>query len=293
MKPRGIPQPPKKRAAAYARVSRETERADNSLSAQIDYYSNLIRQNPNWDYAGVYIDRFITGTIAQKRAAFNNLIADCDAGKIDIVLVKSVSRLARNTLDLLNTVRHLKDIGVDVYFEKEDIHSMSGDGEFMLTVLASFAQDEIRGISENIRWTFRKRFELGIPHHHFKIFGYRWNGDDLIVNPDETETVKRIFGDFLKGKSIAEISRYLKEESERLRTRVLSYSAVRNILLNEAYTGKLVFQKNYIDNPITKKHKINKGELPMYIVDGHHDAIIDRETFDAVKSEFMKRRRKG
>lgn len=281
MKPHDAPLPPKKRVAAYARVSRETERTDNSLSAQVSYYSELIQQNPNWDYAGVYIDRFITGTIAQKRGAFNNLIADCDAGKIDIVLVKSISRFARNTLDLLNSVRHLKDIGVDVYFEKEDIHSMSSDGEFMLTVLASFAQDEIRSMSDNIRWSIQKRFEQGKPHTRYKVFGYEWDGWNLVVNAEEAETIRKIFHDFLSGDSVAEIERALNHR--------LSYEMIRNIILNEIYTGTLILQKTYVADPISKKTKINNGERTKYIIDDNHEAIIDRETFD--KAQFEMRRR--
>ena len=142
---------PRKRVAAYARVSMDTERLKHSLSAQISYYSALIQKNTEWIYAGVYADDAISGTGTEKRGEFNRLIADCDAGRIDIVLVKSISRFARNTVDLLNTVRHLKDIGVDVWFEDEGIHSMDGDGELMLTILASFAQEESRSISENCK----------------------------------------------------------------------------------------------------------------------------------------------
>ena len=273
----------KKRAAAYARVSKETERLENSLSAQTAYYENCIRKNPELEFAGVYADRFISGTRAEKRPEFNRLIADCEAGKIDLVLVKSVSRFARSTLDLLNAVRRLKDAGVGVYFEKEN--TLSGDGEFMLTVLASFAQDEIRDLSDSVKWSFRKRFEKGIPHHRCKIFGYDLTDDGLVVNDAEAAVVRHIYADFLAGKSIAEITREASREFS------LSYAAVRGILQNEAYTGALVMQKSYTDSPITKKHKINKGELAMYVADNHHEAVISREVFDAANAKFMSRRR--
>ncbi len=275
----------KKRAAAYARVSKDTERLENSLSAQTAYFEDYIRKNPALEFAGVYADRFVSGTQSEKRPEFNRLISDCEAGKIDLVLVKSVSRFARSTLDLLNAVRRLKNAGVGVYFEKENINTQSGDGEFMLTVLASFAQDEVRDLSDNVKWSFKKRFEKGIPHHRCKIFGYNLTDNGLVVNAGEAETVKRIYTDFLAGKSIAEITREVSKEFP------LSYSAVRGILLNETYTGALVMQKSYIDSPITKKHKINKGELAMYVAENDHEAIITREMFDAVNEKFMSRRR--
>ena len=156
----------KKRVAAYARVSEECEVLLHSLSAQVSYYSTLIQNNPEWEYAGVYVDQGITGTSTAHRDGFNRLVADCDAGKIDMVLVKSISRFARDTVDCLNTTRHLKDLGISVYFEREKINSLSEDGELMLTLLASFAQEESRSISENIKWATRKRFEQCIPNGH-------------------------------------------------------------------------------------------------------------------------------
>ena len=161
----------KKRVAAYARVSEECEVLLHSLSAQVSYYSTLIQKNPEWEYAGVYVDQGITGTSTAHRDGFNRLVADCDAGKIDMVLVKSISRFARDTVDCLNTTRHLKDLGIAVYFEREKINSLSEDGELMLTLLASFAQEESRSISENIKWATRKRFEQGIPNGHKAPYG--------------------------------------------------------------------------------------------------------------------------
>ena len=180
-----VPQmPSRKKVAAYARVSMESERLQHSLSAQVSYYSSLIQQNPAWEYAGVYADDGITGTKINDRTEFNRMIADCEAGKIDIILTKSISRFARNTVDLLNAVRHLKDLGISVQFEKEHIDSLSEDGELMLKLLASFAQEEVWSLSDNVKWGTRKRFEKGIPNGRFQIYGYRWDGDHLVVEPE-------------------------------------------------------------------------------------------------------------
>lgn len=205
-----VPLPPKrKRVAAYARVSTDTERLMHSLSAQVSYYSGLIQGNPEWEYAGVYADCGVSGTSIARRAEFQRLLADCEAGGIDIVLTKSISRFARNTLDLLEIIRHLKELGVEVRFEKENINSLSGDGELMLTLLASFAQEESRSISENIKWSIRKRFEAGIPNGRFRIFGYRWDSDHLVIEPDEAAVVRRIYQNFLDGKYSLAYSRFL------------------------------------------------------------------------------------
>ena len=177
--------PTRKKVAAYARVSMETERLHHSLSAQISYYSDLIQRNPEWEYAGVYADDGITGTKANSREEFQRMLEDCEAGNIDIILTKSISRFARNTVDLLETVRRLKELGVSVRFEKENIDSLSGDGEVMLTLLASFAQEEITSLSNNVKWGIRKRFEKGIPNFRNKILGYEWEDDHLVVVPEE------------------------------------------------------------------------------------------------------------
>lgn len=165
--------PTKKRVAAYARVSMESDRMAHSLSSQISYYNDLIQNNPEWQFAGVYADRFISGTSMERRTEFRRMLSDCEEGKIDIILTKSISRFARNTVDLLNTVRRLKELGVDVQFEKECIHSLSGDGELMLTLLASFTQEESRSISENIKWSIQKLYKQGIPHGRFRVYGYK------------------------------------------------------------------------------------------------------------------------
>ena len=284
----------RKRVAAYARVSRDTERLMHSISAQVSYYSGLIQKNPEWEYAGVYADWGITGTSTRKRDEFNRLIADCEAGRIDIVLTKSISRFARNTVDLLNTVRHLKELGIEVRFEKENINSLSGDGEVMLTLLASFAQEETRSISENEKWSVKKRFEKGIPTARPRILGYRWEGDTMVVIPEEAEIVKRIYQNFLDGKSRLETEREFAAEGIRTRDGCPWVdSNIKQVLSNVTYTGDLLLQKEYISDPIVKKRKKNHGELPQYHVADHHEAIIDKETFNYVQSEMARRKELG
>ena len=284
----------RKRVAAYARVSMESERMNHSLSAQVSYYSSLIQKNPEWEYAGVYADDFVSGTGTAKRDEFNRMLTDCEAGKIDIILVKSISRLARNTVDLLETIRHLKDIGVEVRFEREHISSFSGDGELMLTILASFAQEESRSISDNVKWGIRKRMAEGIPNGHFRILGYRWDGDELVIVPEEAAIVRRIFRNFLDGKSRLETERELEAEGIRsINGCVMRDSNIKQILTNVTYTGNMLLQKEFIEDPITKHKKKNRGELPQYYVADSHPAIIDRATFDYVQKEMARRRELG
>lgn len=203
--------PRRKRVAAYARVSMESERLQHSLSAQVSFYSSLIQSNPAWEYVGVYADNGITGTKAEAREEFNRMIADCEAGKIDIVLTKSISRFARNTVDLLNTVRRLKELSVSVQFEKERIDSLTEDGELMLTLLASFAQEEIRSLSDNVKWGTRKRFEKGIPNGRFQIYGYRWEDDHLVIHEEEAKIVRLIYDNYLNGLSAETTEKQLAE----------------------------------------------------------------------------------
>lgn len=286
--------PKRKRVAAYARVSVETERLMHSLSAQVSYYSDLIQRNPAWEYAGVYADCGVSGTSTIRRHEFQRLLSDCEAGKIDIVLTKSISRFARNTLDLLETVRHLKELGVEVRFEKENINSLSGDGELMLTLLASFAQEESRSISENIKWSIRKRFEAGIPNGRFRIFGYRWDGDRLVIEPDEAAVVRRIYQNFLDGKSRLETERELAAEGiTTLNGCRWVDSSIKEVLTNITYTGNLLFQKEYVCDPFSHKKRINRGDLPQYLVEDSHEAIISKEVFDYVQAEMARRRELG
>lgn len=290
-----VPQmPTHKKVAAYARVSMESERLQHSLSAQVSYYSGLIQKNPAWEYVGVYADDGVTGTKAEAREEFNRMLADCEAGKIDIILTKSISRFARNTVDLLSTVRRLKELGISVQFEKERIDSLSEDGELMLTLLASFAQEEVRSLSDNVKWGTRKRFEKGIPNGKFQIYGYRWDGDHLVVEPEEAKIVKLIYDNFLNGLSAETTEKQLEAMGVKsYKGQHFGNSSIRQILGNITYTGNLLFQKEYIVDPISKKSKINRGELPQYWVENTHEAIIPLEVYQAVQAEKARRRELG
>ena len=284
----------KKKVAAYARVSMQSERMLHSLSAQVSYYSNLIQKNPSWQYAGVYADGFVSGTKTVGRDEFRRMLSDCETGRIDIILTKSISRFARNTVDLLETVRRLKEIGVEVRFEKEHINSLDGDGELMLSILASFAQEESRSISENVKWGTRKRFEKGLPNGHFQIYGYRWSGDHLVIEPDEAEIVRLIYANFMNRLSAETTEKQLAEMGVKSYKGLhFSNSSIRQILSNITYTGNLLFQKEYISDPITGKSKINRGELPQYFVENTHEAIIPMEVYQAVQAERQRRRELG
>ena len=283
----------RKKVAAYARVSRDTERLMHSVSAQVSYYSALIQKNPEWEYAGVYADMGISGTDTSKRGEFLRMLVDCEEGKIDIILTKSISRFARNTVDLLETVRHLKDLGIEVRFEKEHIHSLSEDGELMLTLLASFAQEESRSISENVKWGVRKRFqtgEIGTANKH--ILGYRYD-DELrkyVIIPEEAESVRWMFQMYIDGVSLREIAGSMNRAG--IRTTLgndFQEASVRQLIFNEVYAGDIRRQKCYMADPITKTKVKNCGELPQYYMADCHEAIIDRETYVKVQAE-MKRR---
>lgn len=285
--------PTRKKVAAYARVSVGKDRAMHSLSAQVSHYSEFIQRHGEWEYVGVYADLAVTGT-SSDRTEFQKLLADCENGAVDIVLTKSISRFARNTVDLLETVRHLKDIGVEVRFEKEGINSMSSDGELMLSILASFAQEEVHSLSENVKWGTRKRFADGIPNGKFRILGYAWEGDTLVVVPEEAAIVKRIFDNFLMGKSRLETERELNDEGLRTKQGYLFCdSNIKCILTNITYTGNMMLQKYFTEDPLTHKRKRNNGELPMYYIENTHEPIIDRDTFDFVQAEMSRRRELG
>lgn len=282
----------KKRVAAYARVSKEADRLKHSLSAQISYYSNLIQNNSDWEFVRIYADAFISGTGTGKRTEFQQMIKDCEDGKIDIIITKSISRFARNTVDLLENVRYLKNLGVEVRFEKENINSMSGDGELMMTILASYAQEEIRSISDNIKWRMRKSMQTGKPNAvtSFHIFGYVWKDDVLVINPAEAETVRRIFREYESGMSFYKIAQGLNNDNiPTKKGRKWKSDRILKILKNITYTGNILFQKEYIADPISKTRKKNQGELPQYYAENTHEAIIDKSEFDFVQ-ELMRKR---
>ena len=288
-----LPQlPERKKVAAYARVSEEKGRTLHSLSAQISYYSAYIQKRREWQYAGVYADKGISGT-TDDRPEFRRMLEDCEEGKIDIILTKSISRFARNTVDLLETVRHLKELGIEVRFQKEGIHSLSEDGELMLTLLASFAQEESRSTSENVKWGIRKGFEQG-KTNSFCIYGYRWDGNQFNIMPEEAEIVRLIYDNFLKGLSAEQTEKQLEQMDIKSYTGGhFSNTSIRAILRQERYTGNILLQKTYVESHINHKSKINYGELPMYYAENTHPAIIDQDTFDRVQTEIARRRELG
>ena len=278
----------RKRVAAYARVSMETELLHHSLSAQVSYYSRLIQNNPEWEYAGVYADEGITGTSTQKRDEFNHLIQDCNEGKIDLVIVKSVSRFARDTVDTLNTTRHLKDLGIDVYFERENIHSMSKEGELLLTLLAAFAQAESQSISENVKWSIRKKFKLGIPNGIKTPYGYRWNGDSFSIIPEQGKVIKEIYRRYLAGETAYSIAKALADEGVKGQNGItMSDSTIRRMISNISYTGTMILQKNFFTEG--HKRKKNKGELPMYAVEEMFEPLVSENDFEESR-QIMKDR---
>lgn len=283
----------RQRVAAYARVSAQTDRLAHSFSAQVSYYSSLIQANPEWEYVGVYADFGISGTGTGGRSEFLRLIADCEAGKIDIVMTKSISRFARNTVDLLSTVRYLKEMGVEVWFEKERIHSFSGDGELMLSILASFAQEESRSISENCKWGIRKRFRSGeIGTANKRLPGYRYDEEQkkYIIIPEEAEAVRQMFGMYIKGISLRRIAENMNRAGIRsVPGNEFTKSAVRRLIFNEVYAGDLRRQKCFVEDPITKNKVKNTGQLPQYYIRDCHEAIIDRGTWAEVQIEMGRR----
>ena len=285
------PAPKLTRVAAYARVSSGKDAMHHSLSAQVSYYSSLIQKHPGWTYAGVYADEAKTGT-KDSRANFQRLIADCQQGRIDLVITKSVSRFARNTVTLLETVRQLKDMGVDVYFEEQNIHTMSTDGELMLTILASYAQEESRSVSENQKWRIRKNFKEGRPWNGVML-GYRQQGGKYIIVPEEAEIVRRIYTEYLAGKGLEAIVNGLNADGILTQKGFTWHKGpVSRILRNSNYTGNLLLQRFYSENHITKRKCVNEGELPKYSAADTHEAIIDIETFNAVQAEIERRAKK-
>ena len=284
----------KLRVAAYVRVSEETKEAQHSLHAQIDFYQRKIHEKAEWELAGIYKDNGISGTDIKRREGFVRLISDCEAGKIDLILVKSVSRFARNTLDLLRIVRHLKQLGIAVRFEEQNIDSLTEEGELLLTLMASVAQAESESISENVKWAIRKAFQKGIGNTKRRTFGYHWVDGTQTVIAEEAKVVERIFRDFLAGDSQTKIARKLTQEGvTSVNGNPISVSAVGDILRNVTYTGNTLLQKTFIQDPISKKKVMNTGELPQYFVQDTHEAIIDMAAFEQVQKKLARNKEMG
>lgn len=282
----------KVRVAAYCRVSTDEEEQLNSYESQIAYYTEAISKNPRWTFAGVYADEGITGTVTSKRKDFLRLMRDCEKGKIDMVLTKSISRFARNTVDSLSWVRKLRAMNIGVYFEEQAIDSLKAENEMLIGLFSVIAQAESENISSNVKWGIRQSMKNGKFCSNFSCFGYRRgnNGVPEII-PEQAEIVRLIFDRFLDGNSLEQIQMYLQEKG------ILTYKGknvwnkkiISSILKNEKYAGDLLLQKTFCSDPISKKTKINRGELPKYLVNNNHPAIIERDKFNMVQLEIARR----
>ena len=283
----------KRRVAGYARVSTDLEEQATSYETQMTYYRNYIESREDWEFAGMYSDEGITATNTKKRTGFNLMIGDALSGKIDLIITKSVSRFARNTVDSLTTIRKLKEKGIEVYFEKENIWTLDAKGELMITIMSSLAQEESRSISENTTWGKRKQFADGKGS-----VGYSWFlGYDkgFKVNEEQADTVRLIYKLFISGLSMYAItkelmSRGIKSPSGKDKWHI---STVKSILTNEKYRGDALLQKQYTADFLQKTRKTNKGEIPQYYVEEHHEAIIPPAQFDFVQAELAHREKGG
>ena len=286
----------KRKVAGYARVSTDRDEQLTSYEAQVDYYTNYIKGRSDWEFAGMYTDEGISATNTLHREGFKSMIHDAMEGKIDLIITKSVSRFARNTVDSLTTVRKLKDKGIEIYFEKENIWTLDAKGELLITIMSSLAQEESRSISENVTWGHRKRFadgKVSLAFSHF--LGYDRGPDgNLVVNKEQAETVKLIYRLYLSGYTFHSIAKELTERKipTPARCKIWRPNTVRSILMNEKYKGDALLQKKFTVDFLTKESKKNEGEVPQYYVQNNHEAIISPQVFDCVQEE-IKRRRKG
>ena len=289
--------PKQRNVAAYARVSTEKEEQQSSYEAQIDYYTKYIKERPDWNFIAVYTDEGISATNTKKRDGFNQMIHDALDGKIDLIITKSVSRFARNTVDSLTAVRKLKAANIEIYFEKENIWTFDAKGELLITIMSSLAQEESRSISENVTWGWRKRIADGkVSMSYGQFLGYEKGADGTPqIVEEEAEIVRLIYTLFLQGKTPTAIAKYLTAQSiptpggkEKWQCNV-----VESILTNEKYKGDALLQKTFTTDFLTKKMKPNEGEVPQFYVTDSHDSIIDAEMFDYVQAEFARRKALG
>lgn len=283
----------KLRVAAYCRVSTELEEQQSSYQIQVAHYTREIQENLKWDFAGIYADEGISGTNTKKRADFNRMIDDCMAGKIDMIITKSVSRFARNTVDCISYIRKLKEKNIAVYFEKENVNTLDGAGELLITILGSLAQEESRSLSTNTRWGMVRRFEQGqIMVNHKYFMGYTRNAEgELVIVPEEAEVVRLIFRLYLEGTSVADIKKHLEEKgikTARGKTKWQT-SVIKKMLVNEKYMGDALLQKTYTTDFITKTRVINNGIVPQYYVEGSHPGIVSKELWTLVQLEKARR----
>lgn len=283
----------KRRVAAYARVSTDKDEQLTSYERQVSYYEQYVKSRSDWEFVKVYTDEGITGTNTKNRVGFNSMVADALAGKIDLIVAKSVSRFARNTVDSISTIRKLKEQKVEVFFEKENIWTFDGKGELLITIMSSLAQEESRSISENCTWGKRKCFAEGkvwVPFSGFLGYDRGPNGE-LVVNPEQAKIVRKIFDLYLKGFLPTQIAKALTKEGipTVYGKKEWKPTVIFRILKNEKYRGDALLQKSYVTDFITKKSKINHGEIPQYYVEGNHEAIVDPEVFDQVQAMIKRR----
>ncbi|HEL2361553.1 recombinase family protein [Streptococcus suis] len=287
----------KRRVAGYARVSTDHEDQATSYESQMRYYSEYINGRDDWEFVKMYSDEGISGTNTKLRTGFKAMVEDALNGKIDLIITKSVSRFARNTVDSLTTVRQLKEVGVEIYFEKENIWTLDSKGELLITIMSSLAQEESRSISENVTWGLRKQFAEGKVHFPYtNVLGFKAGEDGaIVVDQDEAKTVRYIFQQALIGKSPYHIAKDLTEQGVPSPSGKSHWNAttIKRMLRNEKYKGDALLQKTYTIDFLTKKKNINRGELPQYYVENNHEAIVDRETFDAVQQVLDNKGRKS
>ena len=281
------------RVAAYCRVSTDSEEQETSYEAQVSHYTEYIKSKPEWQMVEVYADDGISGTNTAKRDEFNRMIADCEAGKIDLILTKSISRFSRNTLDCLKYTRKLKALNIAVFFEKENINTMDSKGEVLLTIMASLAQQESESLSANVRMGIQYRNQQGkVQINHNWFLGYTKDAEgNLVIDPKQAEIVRRIYREYLEGASFLQIKRSLEADGIPNGAGHLKWheSNIHQILTNEKYIGDALLQKTYTVSILDKKRAANNGEMPKYYVEGSHEAIIDRDVFMKVKAEIARR----
>jgi site-specific DNA recombinase len=285
---------PKLRVAAYCRVSTDSDEQATSYEAQIEHYTEYISKNPDWVLAGIFADDGISGTNTKKRDEFNRMIDECHAGNIDMIITKSISRFARNTLDCLKFIRELKDINIPVYFEKESINTMDAKGEVLLTIMASLAQQESQSLSQNVKLGLQYRYQQGqVQVNHNRFIGYTKDADGhLIIDPEQAEIVKRIYREYLEGLSMDKIAAGLEADGILTGAGKAKWhtSTVSKILRNEKYIGDALLQKTYTTDFLTKKRIKNNGTVPQYYVESDHEAIIPKDIFLLVQEELARRR---
>lgn len=286
----------KRKVAGYARVSTDNEEQQTSYEAQVDYYTNYIKKRKDWQFVGVFTDEGVTGTSTAHREGFRKMVDEALAGNIDLIVTKSVSRFARNTVDSLTTIRKLKDAGTEVFFEKENIWTFDSKGEMLLTILSSLSQEESRSISENVRWGQQKKFQDGkFSLAYSRFLGYDVNEDgEMVINEEQAKIVRLIYGLYLEGYSTYKIAKKLTDSEYETITGSKAWhpSTIRGILVNEKYTGDALLMKTYTKDFLNKKRIPNNGEVSQYYVKDSHPAIISHRTFQAVQDE-LKRRQRG